>query len=198
MSKKSQRACLSWTFIIMILVAECMYLVGKPSGPSKSAQATAPVLFLMSRIFTWIPGHDDWAKAMAERFANISTANHATHRTPIGTRVTGYLSVETNADFRLVDSLMIFLLFDALAEFDRDIIRERTQAGLTASRVRGRKDGRPRRSLGAKRWSRKNCTIISRDPEILIRILSIDPYHAHSKARIGAPEKSYMRLWATA
>jgi len=31
-----------------------------------------------------------------------------------------------------------------------------------------------------------------------LRILFADPYQAHSKARIGAPEKSYMRLWASA
>ena len=66
----------------------------------------------------------------------------------MGARVTGYLSVEANADFRLVDSLMIFLLFDALAEFERHIIRERAQAGLTAARARGRKGDRPKRTSG--------------------------------------------------
>lgn len=30
-----------------------------------------------------------------------------------------------------------------LAEFERDLIRERTHAGLKAARVRGRMDGRP-------------------------------------------------------
>jgi len=33
----------------------------------------------------------------------------------------------------------------ALAEFDRDLIRERTNAGLAAARARGRVGGRPRR-----------------------------------------------------
>jgi len=37
-----------------------------------------------------------------------------------------------------------FHLFAALAEFERDIIRERTNAGLAAARARGRKGGRPR------------------------------------------------------
>jgi DNA invertase Pin-like site-specific DNA recombinase len=36
-----------------------------------------------------------------------------------------------------------FHLFAALAEFEREIIRERTKAGLTAARARGRKGGRP-------------------------------------------------------
>jgi DNA invertase Pin-like site-specific DNA recombinase len=37
-----------------------------------------------------------------------------------------------------------FHLFGALAEMERDIIRQRTQAGLEAARVRGRIGGRPK------------------------------------------------------
>ncbi|GAB3241648.1 hypothetical protein GCM10027346_37320 [Hymenobacter seoulensis] len=37
----------------------------------------------------------------------------------------------------------MFNLFASLAEFERDIIRERTNAGLTAARARGRQGGRP-------------------------------------------------------
>jgi DNA invertase Pin-like site-specific DNA recombinase len=33
---------------------------------------------------------------------------------------------------------------DSLAEFERDLIRERTRAGLAAARARGRVGGRPR------------------------------------------------------
>jgi DNA invertase Pin-like site-specific DNA recombinase len=39
---------------------------------------------------------------------------------------------------------MIFHIFGALAELERDIIRERTQAGLLAARARGRNGGRPK------------------------------------------------------
>jgi DNA invertase Pin-like site-specific DNA recombinase len=39
---------------------------------------------------------------------------------------------------------LIFHIFGALAEFERNLIRERTQAGLTAARARGKKGGRPR------------------------------------------------------
>ena len=35
----------------------------------------------------------------------------------------------------------MFHVFGALAEFERDIIRERTNAGLAAARARGRKGG---------------------------------------------------------
>lgn len=40
---------------------------------------------------------------------------------------------------------LIFGIFAALAEFERELIRERTQAGLIAARARGRKGGRPRK-----------------------------------------------------
>ena len=39
---------------------------------------------------------------------------------------------------------LIFHVFAALAEFERDVIRERNQAGLTAARARGRRGGHPR------------------------------------------------------
>jgi DNA invertase Pin-like site-specific DNA recombinase len=35
-------------------------------------------------------------------------------------------------------------VFGALAEFEREIIRERTNAGLSAARARGKKGGRPK------------------------------------------------------
>ena len=38
---------------------------------------------------------------------------------------------------------LIFHIFGALAEFERDLIIERTQAGLKAARARGRLGGRP-------------------------------------------------------
>ena len=37
----------------------------------------------------------------------------------------------------------MFHVFAALAEFERDLIRERTSAGLAAARARGRYGGRP-------------------------------------------------------
>jgi hypothetical protein len=38
---------------------------------------------------------------------------------------------------------LVFHVFAALAEFERDLIRERTAAGLAAARARGRHGGRP-------------------------------------------------------
>ncbi len=39
---------------------------------------------------------------------------------------------------------LTFYLFATLAEFERDMISERTKAGLAAARARGRKGGRPK------------------------------------------------------
>lgn len=40
---------------------------------------------------------------------------------------------------------MFFAVFAALAEYERELIGERTRAGLQAARARGRKGGRPRK-----------------------------------------------------
>src|SRR5204863_1715505 len=45
---------------------------------------------------------------------------------------------------------LIFHLFGSLAEFERDLIRERTTAGLAAARARGRLGGRPKALRTAK------------------------------------------------
>ena len=39
---------------------------------------------------------------------------------------------------------LVFHIFGALAEFERNLIKERTMAGLEAARARGRKGGRPK------------------------------------------------------
>ena len=45
---------------------------------------------------------------------------------------------------------MIFHIFASLAEFERDLITERTNAGLAAARARGRVGGRPPALTGDK------------------------------------------------
>ena len=47
--------------------------------------------------------------------------------------------------------VLIFQIFAALAEFERNLIRERTKAGLAAARARGRLGGRPKKKNSAQR-----------------------------------------------
>ena len=58
-------------------------------------------------------------------------------------REVGFRSLQENLDTTTSGGKLIFHVFAALAEFERDLIRERTQAGLAAARARGRKGGRP-------------------------------------------------------
>jgi DNA invertase Pin-like site-specific DNA recombinase len=56
----------------------------------------------------------------------------------------GFRSLTEQIDTTTSGGKLIFHVFAALAEFERDIIKERTQAGLSAARARGRKGGRPK------------------------------------------------------
>jgi DNA invertase Pin-like site-specific DNA recombinase len=56
----------------------------------------------------------------------------------------GLKSVHEAIDTTSSTGKLVFHLFGALAEFERALIRERTQAGLQAARARGRLGGRPK------------------------------------------------------
>lgn len=59
-------------------------------------------------------------------------------------RNVSFRSLQENIDTTTSGGKLIFHVFGALAEFEREIIRERTQAGLSSARARGRVGGRPR------------------------------------------------------
>jgi len=59
-------------------------------------------------------------------------------------RKIGFRSLQETIDTTSSGGKLIFHIFGALAEFERNLIRERTKAGLTAARARGRKGGRPK------------------------------------------------------
>lgn len=56
----------------------------------------------------------------------------------------GLISLNDPIDTSTAQGRMIFGIFATLAEFERELIRERTQAGLKSARARGRKGGRPK------------------------------------------------------
>ena len=56
-----------------------------------------------------------------------------------------FVSLTEQIDTTTPSGKLIFHLMGALAEFERDLIRERTNAGLAAARARGNVGGRPRK-----------------------------------------------------
>src|SRR5215213_1618165 len=62
----------------------------------------------------------------------------------------GFKSLTEQIDTTTPGGKLIFHVFAALAEFERDLIRERAHAGLAAARARGRLGGRPRKLADAK------------------------------------------------
>lgn len=57
----------------------------------------------------------------------------------------GFKSLQETIDTTSPGGRLVFHVFAALAEFERDLIKERTNAGLAAARARGRTGGRPPR-----------------------------------------------------
>lgn len=62
----------------------------------------------------------------------------------LSTRGVRFKSLQEQIDTTTSGGNLIFHIFACLAEFERDLIRERTNAGLQAARARGRKGGPPK------------------------------------------------------
>lgn len=62
----------------------------------------------------------------------------------LNNRKIGFKSITENIDTTTSGGKLVFHIFGALAELERDIIKERTNAGLQAARARGRLGGRPK------------------------------------------------------
>src|SRR5580704_15258027 len=63
-------------------------------------------------------------------------------------RKVNFESLTEKIETRSPAGRLVFHVFAALAEFERNLIRERTVAGLKAARARGRKGGRPKKLQG--------------------------------------------------
>lgn len=95
----------------------------------------------------------------------------------------GLRSLHESIDTSSSSGKLIFHIFGALAEFERNLIRERTHAGLQAARARGRKGGRPKKlsddkaQLAMQLYNNKNhsiqqiCTLIGISKPTLYKYL---------------------------
>lgn len=77
----------------------------------------------------------------------------------------GFRSVTEGIDTTTANGRLVFHLFGALAQFERELMRERTHAGLAAARARGRKGGRPPK-LNAEKV--RIATRLLKDPETTV------------------------------
>lgn len=77
----------------------------------------------------------------------------------------GLKSLHESIDTSSSSGKLIFHIFGALSEFERNLIRERTKAGLNAARTRGRLGGRPKsltnekKDLAIKLYNEKEYTV---------------------------------------
>lgn len=88
---------------------------------------------------------------------------------------------------------LIFHIFASLAEFDRNPIRERPNAGLSAARARGRKGGRPKGVMDSNKQQAalalKNVT--SRSVAEICQILGVcrNTYYKYVQSQEGSSKQ---------
>ena len=99
----------------------------------------------------------------------------------LGQRGIGLRSITESIDTATSGGKLIFHVFGALAEFERSVIRERTQAGLKAARARGRVGGRP---AGLNDADLAEARALLRDPDISV---------AQVAKRLGVAESTLYR-----
>lgn len=84
----------------------------------------------------------------------------------LAVRGVGFRSVQEQLDTTTSGGKLVFHIFASLAEFERDLIRERTNAGLAAARARGHNGGRPK---GVDEKKRKAALALKRDPQYSVK-----------------------------
>lgn len=80
-------------------------------------------------------------------------------------REIGFRCLTQDLDTTTPGGRLVFTIFSAIAEFEREVIRERTRAGLDAARARGRTGGRPP-ALSDR--DRAAARALLRDPELTV------------------------------
>jgi DNA invertase Pin-like site-specific DNA recombinase len=119
-----------------------------------------------------------------------------TTMTALEERGIGFKSLTENIDTTTSGGKLIFHIFGALAEFERNLIRERTNAGLMAARARGRKGGRPkaltvqRRSIAQELYDTGHpimdiCQTLKVSKATLYRSINIGEKHQQLQQREG-------------
>lgn len=108
------------------------------------------------------------------------------------------LSLKDQIDTTTPAGKLTFHLFATLAEFERDVIRERTQAGLTAARARGRQGGRPKglskkaqhtARLAAQLYAESQLSVKAICEQLAISRKTLYNYLRHEQVALGGNRK---------
>lgn len=99
--------------------------------------------------------------------------------TDLEERGIGFESLTEKVETSSATGKLMFHVFAAMAEFERNVIRERTHAGLKAARARGRMGGRPPK---LNEQQKKEIRALLRDPSI--RVVDIAKRYGVSRATI--------------
>src|SRR5438132_9640178 len=84
---------------------------------------------------------------LGRNLRHLVTLVEALHQRQVGLKIAAGQGAQI--DTTTANGRLVFGIFAALAEFEADLIRERTRAGLAAARARGRRGGRPRKMTKA-------------------------------------------------
>ena len=106
-------------------------------------------------------------------------------------RKVGFRSLTEQLDTTTPGGRLLFHLFASLSQFERDLITERTNAGLAAAAARGRKGGRPR-SVTPEKLARAKEMMVDRKlttPEIArrLKVSKSALYDALAESKIAPP-----------
>jgi len=102
-------------------------------------------------------------------------------------RGVGFTSLQEQMDTTTSGGKLIFHIFASLAAFERDLIRERTNAGLAAARARGRHGGRPK---GVDQKKQRAALALKKDASYRIREIceivgiSRNTYYKYTRADV--------------
>ena len=100
-------------------------------------------------------------------------------------RGVGLRSLNESIDTSTPGGKLLFHVFAALAEFERDLIRERTNAGLDAARARGRVGGRPTVWTPSKREQAQRMLSEGKDVSTVAKVLGVSRASVYRAARSG-------------
>jgi DNA invertase Pin-like site-specific DNA recombinase len=107
----------------------------------------------------------------------------------LAVRGIGFKSLTEQIDTTTSGGKLVFHVFGALAEFERDLIRERTQAGLAAARARGRTGGRPKKLADPKQLELARALYAGGQTDIatICRTLGISRATLYRALKLGDP-----------